>query len=126
MRLKSLEMIGFKSFAQKTLIELNPGITAIVGPNGCGKSNIVDALRGATGAQSARHLRGHQMEDVVFSGSDTLPPTRMPGVSITIDNDDYRGQAEYGKLTEIIVTRPRARSAQPDEEHRKVRSSLNG
>jgi chromosome segregation protein len=61
MRLKRLEMIGFKSFAQKTLVELDTGITAVVGPNGCGKSNIVDALRWAMGEQSARHLRGQHM-----------------------------------------------------------------
>src|SRR5436190_710053 len=114
MRLKSLEMIGFKSFAQKTLIELNPGITAIVGPNGCGKSNIVDALRWAMGEQSARHLRGHQMEDVVFSGSDTLPPTGMAEVSITFDNEDGRGPAEYGNFSEIMVTRRLFRSGESD------------
>ena len=88
MRLKRLEMVGFKSFADKTLVELNPGITAIVGPNGCGKSNIVDALRWAMGEQSARHLRGQQMEDVVFAGSDSLPATGMAEVSLTFDNED--------------------------------------
>src|SRR6266705_1611633 len=124
MRLKSLEMIGFKSFAQKTLIELNPGITAIVEPNGCGKSNIVDALRWAMGEQSARHLRGHQKEDVVFSGSDTLPPTGMAEVSITFDNEDGRGPAEYGNFSEIMVTRRLFRSGESDYAINKVACRL--
>src|SRR5919108_5224751 len=114
MRLKSLEMIGFKSFAQKTVVELNPGITAIVGPNGCGKSNIVDALRWAMGEQSARHLRGHQMEDVVFNGSDSLPPTGMAEVSITFDNEEGRGPAEYSNFTEIMITRRLFRSGESE------------
>src|SRR6185503_7255747 len=114
MRLKRLEMIGFKSFAQKTVVELNPGVTAIVGPNGCGKSNIVDALRWAMGEQSARHLRGHQMEDVVFSGSDSLPATGMAEVSIVFDNDDGRSPAEYSSLSEIMVTRRLFRSGESE------------
>ena len=105
MRLKSLEMVGFKSFVEKTVIELNPGITAIVGPNGCGKSNIVDALRWAMGEQSARHLRGHQMEDVVFNGSESLPPTGMAEVSLIFDNENGRGPVEYSSFSEIMVTR---------------------
>jgi chromosome segregation protein len=114
MRLKSLEMIGFKSFAPKTIIELNPGITAIVGPNGCGKSNIVDALRWVMGEQSARHLRGHQMEDVVFNGSDSLPATGMAEVSIIFDNEDGRGPAEYNNFSEIMVTRRLFRSGESE------------
>src|SRR5678815_4840988 len=114
MRLKSLEMVGFKSFVEKTVIELNPGITAVVGPNGCGKSNIVDALRWAMGEQSARHLRGHQMEDVVFAGSDSLPPTGMAEVSITFDNEDGRSPAEYSNLAEIMVTRRLFRSGESE------------
>ncbi len=114
MRLKRLEMIGFKSFAQKTVVELNPGVTAIVGPNGCGKSNIVDALRWAMGEQSARHLRGHQMEDVVFSGSDSLPATGMAEVSIVFDNEDGRSPAEYSSLSEIMVTRRLFRSGESE------------
>ncbi len=110
MRLKRLEMLGFKSFAAKTVIELPPGITAVVGPNGCGKSNIVDALRWAMGEQSARHLRGHQMEDVVFNGSDSLPATGMAEVSLTFDNEDSRGPADYSNFTEIMVTRRLFRS----------------
>ncbi|HUF43628.1 MAG TPA: chromosome segregation protein SMC [Verrucomicrobiae bacterium] len=112
MRLKRLEMIGFKSFAQRTVIELNPGITAIVGPNGCGKSNIVDALRWAMGEQSARHLRGQQMEDVVFNGSDSLPPTGMAEVSIVFDNEDGRSPADYASFSEIMVTRRLFRSGE--------------
>src|SRR5258706_5492832 len=114
MRLKRLEMIGFKSFAQKTIVELNPGITAVVGPNGCGKSNIVDALRWAMGEQSARHLRGHQMEDVVFAGSDTLPATGMAEVSIVFDNEDGRGPAEYSNVSEIMITRRLFRSGESE------------
>jgi chromosome segregation protein len=114
MRLKRLEMLGFKSFAQKTQIELNPGITAVVGPNGCGKSNIVDALRWAMGEQSARHLRGHQMEDVVFNGSDNLPATGMAEVSLTFDNEDERGPVEYSSFSEIMVTRRLFRSGESE------------
>ncbi|MGE5819951.1 MAG: chromosome segregation protein SMC [Deltaproteobacteria bacterium] len=114
MRLKRLEMLGFKSFAQKTVVELPAGITAVVGPNGCGKSNIVDALRWAMGEQSARHLRGHQMEDVVFNGSDSLPATGMAEVSLTFDNEDGRGPAEYSSFSEIMVTRRLFRSGESE------------
>src|ERR687897_2178272 len=114
MRLKRLEMIGFKSFAQRTVVEMNPGITAVVGPNGCGKSNIVDALRWAMGEQSVRHLRGHQMEDVVFAGSDNLPATGMAEVSIIFDNEDGRGPAEYSSFAEIIITRRLFRSGESE------------
>src|SRR6059036_4305494 len=86
MRLKSLEMIGFKSFAQKTLIELNPRITAIVGPNGCGKSNVVDALRWVLGEQSPKHLRGQEMSDVVFAGNEGNPPLGMAEVTLVLEN----------------------------------------
>src|SRR5262245_897490 len=120
MRLKRLEMVGFKSFAQKTVVELRPGITAVVGPNGCGKSNIVDALRWAMGEQSARHLRGHQMEDVVFSGSDSLPATGMAEVSIIFDNEDGRGPAEYSNFSEIMVTRRLFRSGESEYSINKV------
>jgi chromosome segregation protein len=114
MRLKSLEMVGFKSFVEKTVIEFNPGITAVVGPNGCGKSNIVDALRWAMGEQSARHLRGHQMEDVVFNGSESLPPTGMAEVSLIFENEDGRGPVEYSSFSEIMVTRRLFRSGESE------------
>jgi chromosome segregation protein len=124
MRLKRLEMIGFKSFAQRTVVEMNPGITAVVGPNGCGKSNIVDALRWAMGEQSARHLRGHQMEDVVFNGSDSLPATGMAEVSIIFDNEDGRGPAEYANFSEIMVTRRLFRSGESEYAINKVQCRL--
>src|SRR3990170_6149047 len=104
MRLKSLEAVGFKSFVQKTVIQCPAGITGVVGPNGCGKSNIVDALRWVMGEQSARHLRGHMMEDVIFNGSESLAPTNMAEVSLILDNEDGRGPAEYSAFTEIMIT----------------------
>ena len=124
MRLKRLEMAGFKSFAQKTVIEITPGVTAVVGPNGCGKSNIVDALRWAMGEQSARHLRGHHMEDVVFNGSDTLPATGMAEVSIIFDNEDGRAPAEYSNFSEIMVTRRLFRSGESEYAINKITCRL--
>src|ERR1051325_6633152 len=112
MRLTRLEMHGFKSFAQKTVVELNPGITAVVGPNGCGKSNIVDALRWAMGEQSAKHLRGRAMEDVIFAGSESRGPAGLAEVSVTFDGEGLRGDATAGGVPwgaagphEIVVTR---------------------
>lgn len=124
MRLKRLEMTGFKSFAQRTVVEFNPGITAVVGPNGCGKSNIVDALRWAMGEQSPRHLRGQQMEDVIFNGSDSLPPTGMAEVSIIFDNEDGLSLTEYSTFSEIMVTRRLFRSGESEYVINKVNSRL--
>jgi chromosome segregation protein len=86
MRIKQLELLGFKSFKQKTTLTFPEGITAVVGPNGCGKSNIVDALRWVLGEQSAKHLRGQEMSDVVFAGNDSSAPLGMADVSLLLEN----------------------------------------
>ena len=114
MRLKALEISGFKSFAEKTVLNFTSDVTAIVGPNGCGKSNIVDALRWAMGEQSARHLRGQVMEDVIFGGSERLAAIGMAEVTVLLDNADNSAPAEYAAFAEIAVTRRLFRSGESE------------
>ena len=114
MRLKALEISGFKSFAEKTVLNFTSDVTAIVGPNGCGKSNLVDALRWAMGEQSARHLRGQTMEDVIFGGSERLAPIGMAEVTVLLDNSDHSAPADYAAFAEIAITRRLFRSGESE------------
>lgn len=105
MRIKKLELIGFKSFKDRTVIHFDHGITGIVGPNGCGKSNIVDALIWVMGEMSAKHLRGSSMSDVIFAGAEGFAPTGMAEVSLTLENDGGLFPVKYLKHTEVMITR---------------------
>lgn len=105
MRIKKLELIGFKSFKDRTVIQFDAGITGVVGPNGCGKSNIVDALMWVMGDQSAKDLRASSMTDVIFAGSEGYAPHGMCEVSLVLENDGGPFPAKYLKHSEIMVTR---------------------
>jgi chromosome segregation protein len=105
LRIKKIELIGFKSFKDRTVIQFDAGITGIVGPNGCGKSNIVDALVWVMGEMSAKDLRGSSMMDVVFAGSEGYAPAGMAEVSLTLENDGGPFPAKFIKHSEIMVTR---------------------
>lgn len=113
MQLKSLEMTGFKSFSDKTTVTFRPGVTAVVGPNGCGKSNISDAIRWVLGEQSAKHLRGDKMEDVIFNGTENRKPLGMAEVDLTLTNVTGL-TSEFGQYQEIEITRRLYRSGESE------------
>ncbi len=101
MYLKSIDVQGFKSFAEKICFEFHNGITGIVGPNGSGKSNVADAVRWVLGEQSARQLRGGNMQDVIFSGTENRKPLSYASVAITLDNGDHKLPVSFDEVTVI-------------------------
>ena len=105
MKFKNLEINGFKSFSDKTNFLIENGLTGIVGPNGCGKSNIVEALRWGMGENSAKSMRGTGMEDVIFSGTSNRAPKNISEVSIYIDNTDKDGPSQYNEFDEVKIKR---------------------
>jgi chromosome segregation protein len=105
MKLRKLEVLGFKSFYEKTTFTFSDGITAIVGPNGCGKSNIVDAIRWVLGEHAASHLRSKVLQDVIFKGSEAAGPLGMAEVTLTFANDDGMAPPGYESYAEIEITR---------------------
>lgn len=121
MQLKRIELQGFKSFADKTVIEVEEGITTIVGPNGSGKSNISDAIRWVLGEQSAKSLRGSNMLDVIFSGTEQRKPLGMAEVTLVLDNTDHSLPIEYA---EVSVTRRVYRSGESEYYINKNQSRL--
>ena len=105
MKFKSIRISGFKSFLEPTEIDLNEGLTGIVGPNGCGKSNIVEAMKWVMGENSARQMRGEGMDDVIFSGSNERPARNFAEVTIKLDNTEKKAPANFNQFDEIEISR---------------------
>ncbi len=112
MRLKQIKLAGFKSFVDPTVVVLPGNRAAVVGPNGCGKSNIIDAVRWVMGESSARQLRGESLTDVIFNGSNSRPPTSLATVELTFDNSDVRIGGEFAQYAEISIRREVTRESQ--------------
>ena len=124
MKIKKIDIHGFKSFVDKTSLLFPRGVTGIVGPNGCGKSNIVDAIRWVLGEHNPRHLRGKLMEDVIFNGSESRKPIGMAEVALTLSNDEGIAPAEYVNFTEIEIARRLYRSGESEYYINKVQCRL--
>jgi len=112
MYLKKIKLSGFKSFVDPTTIPINTNRTGVVGPNGCGKSNIIDAIRWVMGESSAKHLRGDSMADVIFSGSNQRKPVGKASVELIFDNSDGRAPGQYASYAEISIRREASRDGQ--------------
>ena len=105
MKFKQLDITGFKSFSEKTSFLIEDGLTGIVGPNGCGKSNIVEALRWCMGESSAKSMRGAGMEDVIFSGTSNRPSKNISEVILLLDNQNKECPAQYKEFDDVTIKR---------------------
>ena len=114
MRLKSIKLAGFKSFVDPTTVPFPSNMTAVVGPNGCGKSNIIDAVRWVMGESSAKYLRGESMADVIFNGSSARKPVGQASIELIFDNTDGTAPGEFARFSEISVRRRVSREGQSD------------
>ena len=112
MRLKSIKLVGFKSFVDATVVPFPTNMTAIVGPNGCGKSNVIDAVRWVMGESSAKHLRGESMADVIFNGSTHRQPVGKASIELLFDNSEAQLVGEYAAFSEISIKRQVTREGQ--------------
>ena len=112
MRLSKIKLAGFKSFVDPTTLNLPGNLTGIVGPNGCGKSNTIDAVRWVMGESSAKHLRGESMDDVIFSGSSARKPVGQASVELVFDNTAGKLGGQYAQFSEISVKRQVTRDGQ--------------
>ena len=124
MRIKRLQIQGFKSFVDKTVINFSQGTSAIVGPNGCGKSNVVDAVRWVVGEHNARHLRGKNMQDLIFAGSEGRKPVGMAEVSLTFNNSEGNFPVQYANFPELEISRRVYRSGDSEYSINKVPARL--
>ncbi|MGA7263662.1 MAG: AAA family ATPase, partial [Stellaceae bacterium] len=105
MQVSRLRLVGFKSFVDATELALEPGLTGVVGPNGCGKSNLVEALRWVMGETSARRLRGGEMDDVIFAGTAARPARNIAEVALTLDNSSRDAPFAFNDRAEIEIVR---------------------
>jgi chromosome segregation protein len=114
MRLKNIKLAGFKSFVDPTTVNFPSNLSAIVGPNGCGKSNVIDAVRWVMGESSAKNLRGESMIDVIFNGSVNRKPVGQASIELVFDNSDGGLGGEYAAFAEISIKRKVTRDGMSD------------